>query len=101
MARAGDLTPFQRRRALDALAVPDPDRASHGVIEERITDERRCPRRNMPGAARHGMAGGLQRYRCNHCRAVTGDVTDQTVLVGCRDQLLAQAARRRVLGNAE
>ena len=28
----------------------------HGVIEERITDERRCPRRNMPGATRHGMA---------------------------------------------
>ncbi len=35
-ARAGDLAPFQRRRALDALAAPDPDRASHGVIEERI-----------------------------------------------------------------
>ena len=36
VARADDLTPFQRRRALDALAAPDPDRASHGVIEERI-----------------------------------------------------------------
>ena len=40
----------------------------HGVIKERITDERRCPRRNMPGATRHGMASGLHRYRCNHCR---------------------------------
>ena len=36
VARADGLAPFQRRRALDALAAPDPDRASHGVIEERI-----------------------------------------------------------------
>ena len=31
-------------------------------------------------------------------RAVTGDVTGQTVLVGCRGQRLVQAARRRALG---
>jgi len=32
--------PFQRQRALNALAASDPDRASHAVIEERIADER-------------------------------------------------------------
>lgn len=83
VARADDLTPFQRRRALDALAAPDPDRASHGVIEERIADERRCPRCNMPGATRHGMASGLQRYRCNHCRRTFNALTG-TRMAGLR-----------------
>ena len=67
LTQADNLTPFQRQRAMESLGSPDPGRASHDVIEERIADERCCPRCHMPGATRHGMANGLQRYKCNHC----------------------------------
>ncbi len=83
LAQADDLTPFQRQRALKALAAPDPDRASHDVIEERIADARRCPRCTMPRATRHGMVHGLQRYRCNHCRRTFNALTG-TPMAGLR-----------------
>ncbi|MBF0178335.1 MAG: IS1595 family transposase [Magnetococcales bacterium] len=83
LAQADLLTPNQRQRAVDALMLPDPSRASHDVIEERIADERRCPRCDMPGASLHGMANGLQRYRCNHCRRTFNALTG-THLAGLR-----------------
>ena len=75
LSQADDLTPFQRQRAMESLGSPDPERASHDIIEERIADERRCPRCHMAGATRHGMANGLQRYKCNHCRRTFNSLT--------------------------
>ncbi|HIJ82766.1 MAG: hypothetical protein HW380_1878 [Magnetococcales bacterium] len=76
LAQVDDLTTYQRQRALDALSDPDPKRANHEIIEERIADERRCPRCSAPGATLNGMADGLQRYRCKPCdrtfNALTG-----------------------------
>jgi transposase-like protein len=83
LSQAYMLTPNQRQRALDELAVPDQDRASHDVIEDRVADERRCPRCKMPGAVLHGMANGLQRYRCNHCNRTFNALTG-TELSGLR-----------------
>lgn len=83
LAEADGLTPHQRQRAIEALTAPDLERASHDVIEERIADEQRCPRCGIPGAARHGIANGLQRYRCNHCHRTFNALTG-TPLAGLR-----------------
>lgn len=83
LAQGDELTPHQRQRAIKTLSAPNPTRASHDVIEERIAEERRCPRCNMPGASGHGMANGLQRYRCNHCGRTFNALTG-TPLTGLR-----------------
>lgn len=83
LAQIDELTPSQRQRSLDALTAPDPARASHDVIEERLADERTCPRCSMPGATLHGMANALQRYRCNHCGRTFNALTG-TNLAGLR-----------------
>jgi len=75
LTQADELTPFQRERALETITSQNPERACADVIEERVADERRCPRCDMPGATRHGMANGLQRYRCNHCRRTFNALT--------------------------
>jgi transposase-like protein len=76
LAQSDMLTPSQRQRALDALSTTNTGQLSYSLIEERIADERKCPRCHTPGGTRHGMANGLQRYRCNHCgrtfNALTG-----------------------------
>lgn len=76
LAQSDMLTPSQRQRALDALSTANTGQSSYSLIEERIADERKCPRCHTPGGTRHGMANGLQRYRCNHCsrtfNALTG-----------------------------
>jgi transposase-like protein len=83
LTQADELTPFQRERALETLTSQNPERACADVIEERVADERRCPRCDMPGATRHGMANGLQRYRCDHCRRTFNALTG-TPLAGLR-----------------
>ena len=83
LTQADELTPFQRERALETLTSQNPERACADVIEERVADERRCPRCDMPGATRHGMANGLQRYRCDHCRRTFNALTG-TSLAGLR-----------------
>ena len=83
LTQADELTPFQRERALETLTSQTPERACADVIEERVADERRCPRCDMPGATRHGMANSLQRYRCDHCRQTFNALTG-TSLAGLR-----------------
>lgn len=83
LTQADELTPFQRERALETLTSQNPERACADVIEERVADERRCPRCDMPGATPHGMANGLQRYRCDHCRRTFNALTG-TSLAGLR-----------------
>ena len=75
LTQADELTPFQRERSLETLTSQNPERACADVIEERVADERRCPRCDMPGATRHGMANGLQRYRCDPCRRTFNALT--------------------------
>jgi len=55
LTQADELTPFQRERSLETLMSQNPERACADVIEERVADERRCPRCDMPGATRHGQ----------------------------------------------
>ena len=83
LTEADELTPFQRERGLERLTSQIPERASADVIEERVADERRCPRCDLPGATRHGMANGLQRYCCDHCRRDFNALTG-TSLAGLR-----------------
>jgi hypothetical protein len=44
LTQADELTPFQRERALETLTSQNPERACADVIEERVADERRCPK---------------------------------------------------------
>jgi hypothetical protein len=46
LTQADELTPFQRERALETITSQNPERASADVIEERVADERRCPKEN-------------------------------------------------------
>jgi hypothetical protein len=46
LTQADELTPFQRERALETLTSQNPERACADVIEERVADERRCPKEN-------------------------------------------------------
>ena len=47
LTQADELTPFQRERALETLTSQNPERAWADVIEERVADERRCPKKNV------------------------------------------------------
>ena len=75
LTQADDLTPHQRQHAINTLDAPVLDRAGHDIIEERIAEERCCPRCNLPGATRHGIVSGLQRYRCKHCKRTFNALT--------------------------
>lgn len=44
MIQADKLTPFQRERTLETLTSQNPEIACANVIEERLADERRCPK---------------------------------------------------------
>ncbi|MDV6345390.1 hypothetical protein [Nitrosomonas sp. Is37] len=41
------LTPSQRQRALNALSTSNIGHASYSLIEERIANERKCPRSSL------------------------------------------------------
>lgn len=76
LVQVDGLTAYQYQKVVEIFAESNPSRASHNIIEERVAEERRCPRCGTAGAYRHGMDKGLQRYRCNHCgrtfNALTG-----------------------------
>ena len=72
---ANKLTNLQREKALDALSGKNVEQVSHDLIEKRVGNERSCPRCNMIGATRHGMANGLQRYLCHHCHRTFNALT--------------------------
>jgi len=54
LAQSDMLTPSQRQRALDALSTTNSGQSSYSLIEERIADERKCPRCHTPGAREMG-----------------------------------------------
>mgnify|MGYP001413768698 CR=1 FL=1 len=79
LARIDELTPIQRNRAIEALGSDAKDGESVAIIEGLVSDDRRCPQCNKPGAIRRGIVDGLQRYSCNHCRRTFNAITGTSV----------------------
>jgi transposase-like protein len=76
LAQIDELTPRQRQKTVELLDAPNLGQDAYGVIEERIAEERCCPRCGTPEAIRYGMAHGLQRYHCKHCSRTFNALTD-------------------------
>lgn len=78
-----DLTPHQRQVLVDRLQPAAQASASCQLIETRVTERPNCPHCAHEHISRWGFANGLQRYRCNACRATFNALTD-TPLAGLR-----------------
>ena len=78
-----ELTPHQRQVLMDRLQPAAQASASYQLIETRMTEKPVCPHCGHEEVSRWGFANGLQRYRCNACRATFNALTD-TPLAGLR-----------------
>ena len=78
-----ELTPHQRQVLMDRLQPAAQASASYQLVETRITGKPVCPHCAHEQVSRWGFANGLQRYRCNACRATFNALTD-TPLAGLR-----------------
>ena len=78
-----ELTPHQRQVLMDRLQPAAQESASYQVVETRMTEKPHCPHCAHEQVSRWGFANGLQRYRCNACRATFNALTD-TPLAGLR-----------------
>lgn len=78
-----ELTPHQRQILMDRLQPAAQASASHQLVETRMTEKPVCPHCAHDQVSRWGFANGLQRYRCNACRATFNALTD-TPLAGLR-----------------
>jgi transposase-like protein len=78
-----ELTPHQRQILMDRLQPAAHASASYQLVETRMTEKPVCPHCAHEQVSRWGFANGLQRYRCNACRATFNALTD-TPLAGLR-----------------
>lgn len=78
-----ELTPHQRQMLMDRLQPAAQASASYQLVETRLTEKPVCPHCAHEHVSRWGFANGLQRYRCNACRATFNALT-QTPLAGLR-----------------
>ena len=68
---------------MDRLQPAAQASASYQLVETRMTGKPHCPHCAHEQVSRWGFANGLQRYRCNACRATFNALTD-TPLAGLR-----------------
>jgi len=78
-----ELTPHQRQILMDRLQPSAQASASYQLVETRMAEKPVCPHCAHDQVSRWGFANGLQRYRCNACRATFNALTD-TPLAGLR-----------------
>ena len=78
-----ELTPHQRQILMDRLQPAAQASASYQLVETRVAEKLVCPHCAHEQISRWGFANGLQRYRCNACRATFNALTD-TPLAGLR-----------------
>ena len=78
-----ELTPHQRQVLMDRLQPAAQASAPYLVVETRMTGKPVCPHCAHEQVSRWGFANGLQRYRCNVCRATFNALTE-TPLAGLR-----------------
>ena len=78
-----ELTPHQWQVLMDRLQPAAQVSASYQLVETRMTERPLCPHCAHEQVSRWGFANGLQRYRCNICRATFNALTD-TPLAGLR-----------------
>lgn len=78
-----ELPPHQRQVLMDRLRPVAQASASYQLVETRMTEKPVCPHCTHEQVSRWGFANGLQRYRCNACRATFNALTD-TPLAGLR-----------------
>ena len=76
-----ELTPHQRQVLIDRLQPAAQTSASYQLVETRMTEKPLCPHCAHDQVSRWGFANGLQRYRCNACRATFNALTE-TPLAG-------------------
>jgi transposase-like protein len=73
---AGDLTTAQVRKLIDALSERGTGAEAQQLIDGRFQTDLKCPHCTARRIHRHGMARGLQRYKCLSCartfNALTG-----------------------------
>ena len=72
----GDLTAAQARKLIDALSERGAGAEAQPLIDVRFRTDLKCPHCTARHIHRHGMARGLQRYKCLSCartfNALTG-----------------------------
>ncbi|QLQ24619.1 MAG: IS1595 family transposase [Dechloromonas sp.] len=78
-----ELTPHQRQILIDRLQPAGQSSAPGQLVETRMTEKPSCPHCAGERVSRWGFANGLQRYRCNTCRATFNALT-HTPLAGLR-----------------
>ncbi|MBK7464831.1 MAG: IS1595 family transposase [Betaproteobacteria bacterium] len=71
-----ELTPHQRQLLMDRLQPAAQASASYQLVETRMAEKPVCPHCAHEQVSRWGFANGLQRYRCNACRATFNALTD-------------------------
>ena len=76
-----ELTLHQRQVLMDRLQPAAQTSASYQLVETRMTEKPLCPHCAHDQVSRWGFANGLQRYRCNACRATFNALTE-TPLAG-------------------
>jgi len=86
------LTATQRQTIEDELAALSAQSEVSGIIQKRFVEVTECPHCQCTHVIRHGLANGLQRYRCRGC-AKTFSALTGTPLCGLhkRDKWLDQA----------
>ena len=71
-----ELTPHQRQVLMDRLQPAAQTSASYQLVETRMTEKPLCPHCAHDQVSSWGFANGLQRYRCNACRATFNALTE-------------------------
>lgn len=69
------LTPHQRKQLVKQLSKVDSAQEVASLIESRVADAPVCPKCAHAKIARWGSASGLQRYRCQGCKATFNALT--------------------------
>jgi transposase-like protein len=64
---AGDLTTAQVRKLIDALSERGTGAEAQQLIDGRFQTDLKCSHCTARRIHRHGMARGLQRYKCLSC----------------------------------
>ena len=75
VADLDQLTPHQRRVLTDKLRANGGSKEVLALLESRIQAKPTCPHCKANNASRWGSASGLQRYRCQACKATFNTLT--------------------------